>query len=243
MVKRFGQCLVVCLLLVAVGGCGIVDYFFLPTPEDTAEEIYEAGVDAMHEKEYSNAADLFTKLKDKFPFSPYTPMAELGLGDAYYMDEMYFEASQAYKEFESMHPRDEEIPYVLYQVGMCNLKLFDSIDLAPNSVVEAMEYFYRVEESYPESKYSKASKEKIVECRRILAEHELFIADFYWRSGRYLSAYSRYMFVFFNFPDLKDFNQYSKKRAEYSYYKFQQTFSQAEQERIQGSWKEWFDWL
>lgn len=72
--------LAACLLLLS--GCGIIDYFFLPPPEDTAQELYEGANDAMQEKNYSQAAQYYTKLKDNFPFSPYTVEAELSLGDA-----------------------------------------------------------------------------------------------------------------------------------------------------------------
>ena len=105
--------LAACLLLLS--GCGIIDYFFLPPPEDTAQELYDGANDAMQEKNYSQAAQYYTKLKDNFPFSPYTVEAELSLGDAFFLDGKYPEAAEAYKEFESLHPRHEAIPYVLYQ--------------------------------------------------------------------------------------------------------------------------------
>ena len=76
--------LAACLLLLS--GCGIIDYFFLPPPEDTAQELYEGANDAMQEKNYSQAAQYYTKLKDNFPFSPYTVEAELSLGDAFFLD-------------------------------------------------------------------------------------------------------------------------------------------------------------
>ena len=97
--------LAACLLLLS--GCGIIDYFFLPPPEDTAQELYEGANDAMQEKNYSQAAQYYTKLKDNFPFSPYTVEAELSLGDAFFLDGKYPEAAEAYKEFESLHPRHE----------------------------------------------------------------------------------------------------------------------------------------
>ncbi len=31
-------------LLLAVQACGLIDYYFLPRPEDTAQELYEAGI-------------------------------------------------------------------------------------------------------------------------------------------------------------------------------------------------------
>lgn len=73
-------------LLLSVSGCGIIDYYFLPKPEDTAQELYEAGVEAMKDKSYDDAAEYFGKLKDRYPFSPFTVKAEVSLGDAYFLE-------------------------------------------------------------------------------------------------------------------------------------------------------------
>ena len=231
------------LLLSAASGCGIIDYYFLPPPEDTAQELYESGVTAMQEKDYDDAVEYFTKLKDRFPFSPYAPRAEIGLGDAYYMDERYPEAVEAYKEFEALHPADEEIPYVLFQIGMSSFRQFKSIDRRQDNIREGLDYFYRLEENYPGSKYAGAAKEYIVKSRRVLAEHEVYIADFFWRSERYGSAWKRYVYVVENFPDLPNIQAYAKRRAQNSYYEYQKELSQEEREQIEGSWKEWFEWL
>lgn len=51
--------LAACLLLLS--GCGIIDYFFLPPPEDTAQELYEGANDAMQEKNYSQARPVLYK--------------------------------------------------------------------------------------------------------------------------------------------------------------------------------------
>jgi outer membrane protein assembly factor BamD len=69
------------------------------------------------------------------------------------------------------------------------------------------------------------------------------VADFYWRSERYESAWMRYAYVVENFPDLPDVVQYARSRAKQSYVKYQQTRSTAVREKEQGSWKQWFDWL
>jgi len=231
------------LLLLMTSGCGVIDYFLLPPPEDTAQELFEAGQDAMKEKSYSVAADRFTKLKDRYPFSPYTPRAEIALGDAYYLGEDYDKAAEAYREFETLHPRHEYIPYVLYQIGKSYYKQFRSIDIPQAHVADAIEYFNRLEQTYPDSKYAAEAKEYVIKCRRYMAEHEIFVADFYWRAEHYGAAWRRYRFITENFTDLPDVVQYAAKRADLAYLRAQEASSQSERERVQGSWKQWFDWL
>jgi len=65
--------LLLLLSLPLVSSCGLIDYYFLPPPDDTAQELFESGMDYMKEKRYANAAEHFIKLKDRYPFSPLTP--------------------------------------------------------------------------------------------------------------------------------------------------------------------------
>jgi outer membrane protein assembly factor BamD len=235
--------LLLIIALAVLPGCALLDVYFLPPPEDTAQELFEAGDEAMRQKEFDDAAEYFTMLRDRYPFSPYTPQAELMLGDAYYLDEDYSQAEEAYKDFESLHPGHEQIDYVIFQIGMSNYKQFASVDLPQENSGEALEYFTRLVEAYPDSEYVEEARKAIVKSRLYLAEHEIFVADFYWRAERYGSAYRRYTYVVDNFSDLPEVREYAEKRAELSYLRYREQDSNAERERIEGSWKQWFDWL
>ena len=232
------------LLLLLSSGCALIDQYFLPPPEDTAQELFEAGMDSMAEKDYTDAQSYFNKLKDRFPFSPYALKAELALGDAYYLDDQFQMARDAYKEFEALHPSNENIPYVLFQIGNANYKLFKSIDRRQENIKEGLEYYYRLRESYPDSQYAEAAQELIAKSRRILAEHEIYVADFFWRTEQYGPAWHRYQYVVENFSDIPELRDYARSRAEYSYFEYQKTLSEEERMRIQGSWKLWLKkWL
>jgi len=242
MPKRFFAALLL-LCLPILSSCGLIDYYFLPPPDDTAQELFESGMDHMKEKHYPQAAELFLKLKDRYPFSPLTPKAEIALGDAYFFDDLYPEAVEAYKEFETLHPSSPHIPYVLFQLGVSNFKQFRTIDLRQDNIKEALEIFYRLEESFPNSEFSAPCKDYIYKCRKILAEHEIFVADFFWRTDKFGAAWHRYLFVLENYADVVEFKDYVRKRAEYSYYEYQKTLSEEEREKIQWTWKRLTKWL
>jgi outer membrane protein assembly factor BamD len=230
-------------LLLLNSGCGVWDYFFLPQPEDTAQELFEAGQDAMQAKEYDRAAEYFSTLRDRYPFSPYTVRAELALGDAYFLEGRYVQAVEAYKDFESLHPRHEEIPYVLFQTGVASYKSVEDIDRPMQNVAEGLQYFYRLRQAYPDSPYAEQATEYILQSRRKMAEHEIFVADFYWRAERYQSAWQRYEYVAETFTDHPDIVEYANRRAELAYLRYQQNRSKELREEEQGSWKDLFDWL
>lgn len=229
--------------IIFLSGCGFVDYFFLAPPEDTAQELAQAGYDAMQEKDYDKAIEYFTKLKDRYPFSPYTPQAEINLGDAYFLIGEYKAASETYKEFEALHPRHEAIPYVLLRIGLANLKQFESADRPYTNVAEAYSFFTRLIETYPQSEYAKEAKKYLRKCRFLMAEHELYVADFYWRTEEYKAAWLRYQYVEKEYQDLPEVVSYAKKRKELAYLRWIELVSKETKEREEGSWKRFLDWL
>jgi outer membrane protein assembly factor BamD len=241
--KKLRHLILLLVLAVQASGCGMIDYVFLSPPEDTAQELAEAGRIAMKDKRYGDAIQAFTKLKEQYPFSPYTPAAELALGDAYFLDEDYKAAIATYKEFEALHPRHESTPYVLFQIGRANYRLFDSIDLPQENITEAIEYFNRIVQNYADSPYASEADAFIVKCRRYEAEHEVFVADFYWDTKKYEAAWKRYEFVIENYPEQEELVEYSQARRDLAYLMFQRSRSRERLERENGSWKEWFDWL
>jgi len=236
--------LLLCILAFFVSGCGIIDYFYLPVPDDTAQELYEIGTEAMKEKNYYTAIEYFSSLRDRYPFSPYTPQAELSLGDAFFLNKDYMEAMEAYQEFEAMHPRHQEIPYILFQIGVAAYKSFTSVDRPQNQILEGVQYLQRLREQYPSTEYAQSAEEYIAKSRHILAEREIFVADFYWKSGYYGSAWKRYQFVVDTYGDLPEIMNYAGKKAELSYLEYQKDQSRIARENREGSWKKkWFDWL
>ncbi len=226
-----------------LSGCGIIDWFYLPPSEDTAQDLFEAGNDAMRDKDYSGAAAYYTKLKDNFPFSPYVVDAELSLADCYYLSEEWIPAAEAYKEFESMHPRHEAMPYVLYYIGMSNLKSYSSIDRPTTEVEEAYSFFARLRQSYPADEYAEKALEQMKECRRLMAEHELYLGDFYFRMKKYGAAWLRYKAITDKYQDVEEIYAHASEKAKSAYLLRGQTESEETRREVEQTWHKWFKWL
>lgn len=237
---RFG---LLAILFIGLSGCGIIDMIYLPPAEDTAQEIYEAGNEAMSEKNYVRAVELYNKLRDTYPFSPYTIDAELSLGDAYYLDEEYELATESYKDFEALHPRNEAIPYVLYQTGMSLLRQFRSIDRATTELQEAYDYFDRVRQAYPNTPYAESAAEHMLVCRKLIAEHELYIGDVFWNMGKYGPAWRRYEFVAENFSDVPEVAEHAREKGLAAYHRYRAEEAEEIRQTREGSWRDWFTWL
>ena len=186
---------------------------------------------------------LYNKLKDAYPFSPYTVDAELSLGDAYYLDEEYALAAENYKDFESFHPRHKAIPYVLYQIGMSLMKQFQSIDRPTTELDEAVSYFERVIQQYPGTPYAEGAKKNIGICRKNMAEHELYIADMFWHMEKYGSAWRRYEYIAKNYADVPDVAEHARTKSAAAYHEYTVQENEQRRQAREGSWHDWFKWL
>ncbi len=231
------------VFLLSISGCGVIKSFSSKSPENTPQNLVTAGNRALESQDYNKAIEYYKRIKEDFPFSPYVTEAEIKLADAYYKDKQFLAAEDAYKEFESLHPGNENIPYALFQIGMCNFKQFKSIDLPQDHIREALQYFQRVNQSYPTTQYASESQKYIKECKRLLAEHELYVADFYWRTEQYQAAWKRYRFVLENYSEIQDAYSYAQRRSKLAYFLYQRSKSEEVRTSQEGSWKQWFDWL
>jgi outer membrane protein assembly factor BamD (BamD/ComL family) len=138
------------------------------------------------------AIDRFQKLRSEHPFAPEVVSAELKLGEAFYFNQQYTEAVETLKEFQAMHPSNENVPYALYLSGMAHFDQFTSIDRDQKMTEIAKGFFERVINNYPQSPHAAKSQEKLAKCLEHLAEHEFYIASFYMGEKKYPAARDRF---------------------------------------------------
>jgi outer membrane protein assembly factor BamD len=186
------------LLLISANGCAL---FEKKEPERTPQSAYEDGLRLLEKKKYERSAEAFRKFKEDYPLSTYTPLAELRLGDSLYFDKNYAEAVVQYEEFKKLHPVHAEIPYAIYQIGMCYFQQMLSVDRDQTVTEKALEQFRYVVENFPQSKYVPEAKTKMQLCQRHLADQEFGIGHFYYRMGHYKAALGRFEEILKKFPD------------------------------------------
>ena len=196
--------LIILLLIVPLflSGCGLFNLFWEGEEDETAQTLVWAGMDDFETGDYEAARDAFEKLKDWYPYSEYAKLAELKIADANYRLGNYEEAIFAYEEFESLHPRNEAIPYVIYQTGMCYFEQIDTPDRDQESTRKALDTFARLVRDYPNDAYAVKAQENINACLRSLALSELDIGLFYYKSGHYKAALRRFKNVLSRYPDV-----------------------------------------
>ena len=212
--KRFYKSLIFLSFFLFIISCG-------PPPpeikkEKGPEELMKEGLRYMREAFYEGAIQVFQQIKDKYPYSKYVIMAELKLADALYLKRNYDEAYEAYNEFEKLHPLNPNIPYVIYQKGMCHFERVSTIDRDQFHTKKAKNEFERLIRRFPNSKYARIAKWRLRKCYANLAKHELYVANFYFKMGKYQAALERYRYAIMNYPDVGQYYKALKgiKRCE-----------------------------
>jgi len=198
------------ILIFGISGCDsyLVKFYFGDTfskgssssTEKSAEQLVMDGVQKMQKRDYEGAVKAFQQLKEHYPYSKYAILAELKLGDAHFQNKEYTDAAIAYEEFARLHPRNEVIPYVLYQIGMCHFLSFTTIDRDPEETRLAMESFQRLIQTYPNSEYTLKAKKQLFECQKRIVAHEFYVGRLYYVMGEFYAARERLEPINRNYP-------------------------------------------
>ena len=159
------------LLPLIFSGCSYFNIFNKPeTAKDSPEVLYSRASAEYKDGHYKKAQESFLKLKEEYPLHELAILAELGIADSLYSDKEYAEAENAYSDFVSLHPTNENVPYAIYQLGMCHYNEIGDIDRDQTETIKAKKEWEKLIARYPESKFSAMAEKLIRECKQKLAE-------------------------------------------------------------------------
>jgi len=170
------------------GGAGAVDYSV------SAQRNYEKGVKELEDKDWLAASKYFAFIKSRFPYSKYAVLAELRLADAQFGAEQYLEAIDSYRLFIKFHPTHEMVAngYCSYRIGegyyhqlSGDFWMFPpSSEKDQSSTEDAANELKTFLDKYPDSPYRDKSKDILKNVGKRLADHEWYVARYYWDRGK-----------------------------------------------------------
>ena len=207
--KRNLSLLSIFILSIMISSCSSNEE--IPDERLLEKELYDQAQLRLKNGSYSTAIRSLEALESRFPFGRYAEQAQAELIYAYYMNAQ-FEASQSAAErFINLHPRHTHSGYAYYMRGLASFtddsglfsRYFQS-DLAKREVVMAQQSFDELSDfiaRYPDSKYVPHAKQRMIYLRNLLAQHEVYVADFYMKRGAYLAAIGRAKYVIEHLPN------------------------------------------
>ncbi len=158
--------------------------------------------------DYAQVRQKLNQIVDNYPYSTYAALAQLRIGDTYYKEGRYLESAEAYDHFIKLYPNDKNIPYAVFMEGRSFLEnqkswLIGGIpyDIDPTGIYNAFDEFKYIVDNYPSSPYADKAKKYALLCEKTLANHDLYIADFYMSQDHYEAAIDRLKTVYEKYPD------------------------------------------
>jgi outer membrane protein assembly factor BamD len=160
---------------------------------NSAEGLYTLGEFYEKQERYEEAINQYKTLSNKFPYSKLAADAEMHVADCYYKKEEFPEAFNSYRTFKELHPRHPRSDYVTFRAAeSLREQLPSSVDRDLTNANQAISYYDEILTHYSRSQYEPESKEKRFKLIQMLADKEVYIADFYYGQNNFLSALTRY---------------------------------------------------
>ena len=207
--KKTFPYLVTFLLVLILSSCSSNEE--MPDERLVEKELYDQAQSRLKNGSFSTAIMSLEALEARFPFGRYAEQAQAELIYAYYMNSQFEAAQSAAERFINLHPRHSHTGYAFYMKGLASFtddsgifsRYFQS-DLAKREVVMAQTSFDELSDfisRYPNSKYVPHAKQRMIYLKNLLAEHEIYVADFYMKRGAYLAAIGRAKYVIEHLPN------------------------------------------
>jgi len=208
--------------LLTIYSCSLLKEEIVP---DSSKELLKEGINAIKLGQNLRARTLFNQLIEDFPDSKERTQALLVLARSHYSIEEYEEAKFHFQKFIDLYPRHKNIDRAYFYRAMSDYQRVDIVSRDQVATKNARDGFQQLVDRFPKSQYLKRSKQKINECDFNLAKNVLEVGKFYYRTGAYLSAISRFKSLLDDHSKQKFFDEVAFLLAE-SYFR-EQNFKEA----------------
>lgn len=157
------------------------------------------GDEALSDHNFDEATKYFEYVRTHYPFQDASRVAELRLGDTDFEKGEWEAARDRYQNFVKAHPSNPQADYASYRAALTYYNDAPSHffllppayekDLTP--VENALKSMTSFVHDWPQSKYLPEAQKVIVSCEKLLAEHEMYVSDFYAKRDHFAGAANR----------------------------------------------------
>jgi outer membrane protein assembly factor BamD len=163
------------------------------------EILYKQAYQNFEIGKYQNAMELFSSIERNYNYTEWASKAILFKSYIYYDSSRYIEALENLKNYKKIYPANPEIAYVDYMIAMC---LFEQINLSSKdqeSTKLARDQIIKVLKRYPNTEYASDLKLKLDLINDQLAGKEMYVARYYQKREKWLSALKRLFNIINNY--------------------------------------------
>ena len=162
---------------------------------------YKEALEKLEVNDTYNAAQKFLEAELLFPQSIWAPQSALMASYSYYIQNYYSEAVSNLNRFLKTYPRNENVVYAHYLIGICYYEMIEDEKRDINPILKSKEKFELIIKNYPNTDFALDSKFKLDLINDILASKEMYLARHYQKKNKWIAAINRYNNVVENYNE------------------------------------------
>ena len=162
---------------------------------------YKEALEKLEINDTYNAAQKFLEAELLFPQSSWAPQSALMASYSYYIQNYYSEAVSNLNRFLKTYPKNENVSYAHYLIGICYYEMIEDEKRDINPILKSKEKFELIIENYPNTDFALDSKFKLDLINDILASKEMYLARHYQKKNKWIAAINRYNNIVENYNE------------------------------------------
>jgi len=193
---------------------------YKPISELSAEDGIVRLRELNQEESWERLIQEINEYRSRFPYSQYAAEADLMQANAYFKTSRHPEAIASYDDFLRRNPSHKQADLALFRIAKSyDAQCPEEPEREQATTQKAIEKYAELTDRFPKSEYATESKERSATLRQRVAEHHMFIGNFYWKKSLYHAALGRYLLILNRFSDLPQMRVAALDRASKSYLK------------------------
>ena len=192
------------LLAAPLAGCGVAGWdgrmaslFEARSPttalvDRSPESLYAAGIEALQQRRFPQAVELFDTLEREHPYSTWATNAKIMSAYGDYMRNRYTESIGTLDRFIQLHPAHRDIAYAYYLRALSHYEQIADAQRDQRGTEQAMVALQDVVNRFPDTAYARDARLKIDLARDHMAGKEMNVGRFYQRQGLHGAAIGRF---------------------------------------------------
>ena len=177
-----------------------------------ARYTYQLGMEALNDSNYLDAVQHFSDVRTKYPYSKYAALADVRTADTYFAQEKFVDAISQYRTFIQRRPNHREVAHAMRRIGDSYFSQRPSSffllppphEMDRGTVQDAVRSYRAFLKRFQKDPGREDVVKNLGICRKIMADHEMYVADFYLNSSRPLSARARLERIYETFDDVPE---------------------------------------
>jgi outer membrane protein assembly factor BamD len=166
-----------------------------PYADLPVEVLYNDATDALTQKRFVDAKNLYDEVDRQYPYSVWAAKAELMSAYALYQQDKFDDAVAALNGYIQLHPGNRDVAYAYYMNALCYYEQIVDVGRDQKITKQALDAMQEVARRFPDSPYARDARLRIDLAHDHLAGKEMEIGRYYLKKHEWVAAINRFRHV------------------------------------------------